>query len=361
MNDPIGARQPRHSSNGLLLKAAVVIPDVLISSLLWLVIIAALPPAAGLALLIAGGTLGALLAAGLGEDAAVRVLYRARRATPSEAPRLTVAWRVATHHLDGAGVRLRIVTAGAPVATAGRRHLLLRRDVVVAYCDNEINAQQVAALITQGLGRLRHGHTRFDLLWTFWTIPWDFLRGLAQTIGRRLAWIPLVQLAWRTRIVVGAIAVILEAQAGRWPSPIILAAFLTLSYVKPLWRRAWERWCASLEPTSTRPTHSEQLLGLNGLKAPPQEKAGPTNRPEQQHWDPPGKRARSWPTRMRAEACLLPRQIREATVHARLATGLGSRVANRTGREPQPPAAGPHGDAPLRNVLREGPPTSGSS
>lgn len=241
MTDPLGARPPRPASNGLLLKAAVVLPDVLISSLLWLVLIAALPVTVSFGLTALGIALGALLAAGLGEDTVVRVLYRARRATPAEAPRLAVAWRIATHNLDADGVRLRIVNQGAPVATAGRRHVLLRHDVVAAYRANEINARQVAALIAQGVGRLRHGHTRFDLLWTVWTIPWDFIRGLAHAIGRRLAWIPLVQFAWRTRIVVGTIAVVLEAQAGRWPSPIILAAFITLSYLGPRWRRSWER------------------------------------------------------------------------------------------------------------------------
>lgn len=204
-------------------------------------IIAALPTAAGFAVTVVGLALGALLAAGLGEDTIVRVLYRARRATATEAPRLAVAWRIATHGLDVDGVRLRIVADGAPVATAGRHHVLLRHNVVDAYRANEITAHYVAALIAQGVGRLRHGHTRFDLLWTVWTIPWDFIRGLAHAIGRRLAWIPLVQFAWRTRIVVGTIAVVLEAQAGRWPSPIILAAFITLSYLGPRWRRSWER------------------------------------------------------------------------------------------------------------------------
>ena len=233
MTDPLGARPPRPAPHGLLLKAAVVIPDVLISSLLWLVIIAALPVTVGFAVTAVGIALGALLAAGLGEDAVARVLYRARRATPTEAPRLTVAWRIATHHLDADGVRLRIVAHGAPVATAGRRHVLLRRDVVAAYCANEINAHQVAALIAHGIGRLRHGHTRFDLLWTVWSIPWDLIRGLAHEIGRRLAWIPLVQFAWRTRFVVGTIAVVLEAQAGRWPSPIVIAGFIAFSHVLP--------------------------------------------------------------------------------------------------------------------------------
>ena len=38
MNDPITTQRPRPAASGLLLKAAVVIPDVIISSLLWLVI-----------------------------------------------------------------------------------------------------------------------------------------------------------------------------------------------------------------------------------------------------------------------------------------------------------------------------------
>lgn len=241
MTHPTTTHRTRAATTGLLLKAAVVISDVIISSLLWLVIVAALPPAVGFALTVVGAVIGALLAAGLGEDVAVLLLYRARRATPAEAPRLRVAWRIATHQLDADGIRLRIVTHGAPIATAGRRHLLLSREVVDAYCANLINAHAVAALVTEGIGRLHHGHTRFDLLWTFWTIPWDFIRGIAHEIGRRLAWIPLVQLAWRTRAVVGTIAVVLEAQAGRWPSPIVIGVFIALSYLMPRTRIAWHR------------------------------------------------------------------------------------------------------------------------
>lgn len=241
MSDSITTRRARSRWRGLLLKSAVVIPDLIIASLLWLVIIALLPPVAGFVLTVGGLVMGAALAAGLGEDLTVRVLYRARRATPAEAPRLAVALRIATHRLDADGVRLRIVSHGPPVGTAGRQHVLLRRDVVAAYCTNQITAPQVAALIAQGIGRLRHGRTRFDLLWTVWTIPWDLIRGLAHAIGRRLAWIPLVQFAWPIRIVVGTIAVILETQAGRGPSAIIIGIVLVLSYLMPRWRNSWSQ------------------------------------------------------------------------------------------------------------------------
>lgn len=241
MSDPITTVPPRANALGVLLKAAVVIPDLIIASLLWLVIIALLPPVAGFVLTVGGLIFAAVLAAGLGEDLTVRVLYRARRATPAEAPRLAVALRIAIHRLDADGVRLRIVSHGPPVGTAGRQHVLLRRDVVAAYCTNQITAPQVAALIAQGIGRLRHGRTRFDLLWTVWTIPWDLIRGLAHAIGRRLAWIPLVQFAWPIRIVVGTIAVILETQAGRGPSAIIIGIVLVLSYLMPRWRNSWSQ------------------------------------------------------------------------------------------------------------------------
>ncbi|MBB1502063.1 hypothetical protein H5397_11615 [Propioniciclava sp. MC1683] len=242
MTNPITTTPRRSKAFGLLLKAAVVIPDLIIASLLWLMILALLPPAVAFLATILGITSAALAATGLGADAVVRVLYRARRPTASEAPRLAVAWRIAIHHSDTSDVTLRIVTHGPPIATGGRRHLLMRRDIVDAYVANGINAHQMAALIAQGIGRLRSGHTRFDLLWTIWTIPWDIIRGLARAIGHRLVWIPLVQFAWRMRFLVGLIALVLEAQAGRWVSLIVIAAFLTFSYAMPFSRRAWEEW-----------------------------------------------------------------------------------------------------------------------
>jgi len=43
---------------------------------------------------------------------------------------------------------------------------------------------------------------------------------------------------------VGAIAVVLETQGGRWPSALIIAAFIALTYLIPPWGRAWERHLA---------------------------------------------------------------------------------------------------------------------
>jgi hypothetical protein len=73
-----------------------------------------------------------------------------------------------------------------------------------------------------------------------WTVPWDFVRGLVVGTGRLLARVPLGRFAWQTRVIVGAMAVVLETQAGRWPSALIIAAFIVLTYLIPPWGRAWE-------------------------------------------------------------------------------------------------------------------------
>lgn len=79
------------------------------------------------------------------------------------------------------------------------------------------------------------------MLVTLWTLPWELLRGVFAGVGCRLAWVPLGAFAWRTRFVVGSVAIVLETQAGGWPSPIVIAVFLALSYLTPRWRHAWHR------------------------------------------------------------------------------------------------------------------------
>lgn len=241
MNTAIVDRPTRPDSRGLLLKTAVVASDVIISSLIGLVIFAALPPAVGFGVTVASVALAAVLAAGRGENTAVWILHGACHPTRNEVMRLAVPWRLVTSRVETDGVHLRIVTHGPPVSTAGRRHVLLASALVDAYRAGQITDGEVASLIAQGIARLHFGHTRFDLLWLFWTWPWDFLRGLVVGAGRHLAWIPLGRLAWQTRFIVGGIAVVHETQAGRWPSPVIIAPFIALSYLMPRWRRTWEQ------------------------------------------------------------------------------------------------------------------------
>lgn len=182
-----------------------------------------------------------VVGSGRAEGLAVRILHAARRTSPLEAGHLDAPLQVVASRSGMADLRLLVATVGEPIRCGGRRHVILHREVVDAFGAGQLGDAELAALLAHGVGRLRLGQPRLDLLVTLWTLPWELLRGVVAGVGRRLAWVPLGAFAWRTRFVVGGIAVILEAQAGRWPSPIVITVFITLSYLLPRWRHAWHR------------------------------------------------------------------------------------------------------------------------
>jgi hypothetical protein len=235
---------PGRDVKGALIKTAAALPHLIIASLLWLVFIAALPPTIGEGVTVLGASVLVLLAVGVAEGLAVHILRAARRPTPEEARRLLVPLRLVADWVDVTGIQLRVVAHGRPVDAAGRRQILVAQEVVDAYLAGRMTDRDVAALIVHGIGRLRWGRTRFDLAGLLWTVPWDLIRGLVVRTGRLLAWVPLTRFAWQTRVIVGAIAVVLETQAGRWPSALIIAAFIALTYLIPPWGRGWERHLA---------------------------------------------------------------------------------------------------------------------
>lgn len=228
---------PRHR----LLKASVVIPDVIISSLITFVLLAALPTDIAFGYLAGMLVASILVASGRAEDLAVRILHAARRPTLPEELRLVGPLRLVIDRSGFEDLQVLIGHGDEPVSAAGHRHVILHREVLDAQRAGSVTDAQVATLIAHGIGRLQLGHPRLDLLVALWTLPWDFLRGMIAGVGRRLTWVPLVQFAWRTRLLVGTIAVVLEAQAGRWPSPIVIAVFITLSYLMPRCRHAWHQ------------------------------------------------------------------------------------------------------------------------
>jgi hypothetical protein len=232
---------PGRDVKGALIKTAAALPHLIIASLLWLVFIAALPPTIGEGVTVLGASVLVLLAVGVAEGLAVHILRAARRPTPEEARRLVVPLRLVADWVDVTGIQLRVVARGGPVDAAGRRQILVAQEVVDAYLAGRMTDRDVAALIVLGIGRLRWGRTRFDLACMLWTAPWDLTRGLVVRTGRRLAWVPLGPFAWQTRFIVPAIAVVFETQAGRWPSALIIAVFIALTYLIPSWGHAWER------------------------------------------------------------------------------------------------------------------------
>lgn len=227
---------------GGLLKAAVVVPDLIISGLLGFVLLAASPPDVAVGFLTVLLLVSLVVTSGRAEGVVVRSLQAAHRPTSLEARHLAGPLRLVVNRSGRGDLRILVGGGGESVSAAGRHHVILHRGVVDALIAGRISGAEAAALIAHGVGRLRLGQPRLDLVVTLWTLPWDFLRGLVAGVGNHLAWVPLGRLAWQTRFVVGTIAVVLETQAGRWPSPIVIAGFIGLSYLMPRARLAWTRY-----------------------------------------------------------------------------------------------------------------------
>jgi hypothetical protein len=224
-----------------LLKAAVVIPDLIISSLITFVLLAALPTDVAVGFIAGVLAISIVVASGRAEGLVVRTLHAARHPMVHEARRIAGPLRLVADRAGVNDLSVLIGHGGEPVTAAGRRHVILHPGVLDAHRAGRITDAEVTALIAHGVGLLRLGQPCVDLLVTLWTLPWDFIRGLVVGLGRQLAWVPLGRFAWQTRFVVGAIAVVLEAQAGRWPSPIVIALFVAVSYLMPRARAGWQR------------------------------------------------------------------------------------------------------------------------
>ncbi len=91
-----------------MLKVLALTPAVVVSTVLTCLVGALLPPLAGLVLLVGGLTLTALLAAGVLEKQAVRVLYGARDLSPAEACALAPGLRTWSHSRCGGQGRVLI-------------------------------------------------------------------------------------------------------------------------------------------------------------------------------------------------------------------------------------------------------------
>lgn len=204
-------------------------------------LLAALPRVLAVGFIAGMLVMSIVVVSGRAERLAVLILHGARRPTALEAGRIAGPLRLVADRSGLDDLSVLIGQGGEPVTAAGCQHVILHREVVDAHRAGQITDADVAAHFSRGVGRLVVGQPRLDLLVTLWTVPWDFIRGLAHGVGRHLAWVPLARLAWQTRFVVGTIAVVLETQAARWPSPVVIAVFLALSYLKPACRAAWER------------------------------------------------------------------------------------------------------------------------
>lgn len=228
-----------------VLKVAAFAPAVVASTLLTVVFAPLLPPLAGWVLFVGGLVAMAALSCGLGEDFAIRALFRGRRLTPAEERLLAPAVTLLCQRGLGPPVtRLRVRDSVHPISSGGvgHRSVIVSGGLIAAVRDGQLPSDQAAAVIAHAAGTVRAGVVRCDAALEFWTLPWQLVRTVGVGVARWFARIPLAGLAWRLRFIVCGIALVQGFIDGR---PASIAAgvgaglVVALSYLTPRLAALW--------------------------------------------------------------------------------------------------------------------------
>ena len=217
-------------------------PGLVVSTVLTCMVGALLPPLPGLMLFVGGLALTVVLCAGGLEPPAVRLLGRAR--VLSEVETAALAPAIALLCQKGLGppaIKLyaRDGEAGITAGAAGRRSVVVSAGLLQAAQSGQLPVDQAAGVIAAAVGRIRLGQTRFDVAVEFWTIPWQLLRAVCLAIARTVGGFPLTRFAWRVRFLVGAIAVAQAVGDGRMAGGVVVAVFISWTYLAPRSLRQW--------------------------------------------------------------------------------------------------------------------------
>jgi len=218
---------------------------LVVSTVLTCMVGALLPSLPGLTLFVGGLALTLLLCAGGLDRPAVRLLGRARVLSEVEAAALAPAIALLCQKgLGPPAVELyaRDGEVGISAGAAGRRSVVVSAALLQAAQLRQLPPDQAAGVIAAAVGRIRLGQTRFDVAVEFWTIPWQLVQVVCLAIARTVGLFPLTRLAWRIRFVVGAVAVAQSAVDGRIAAGVVVAVFIALTYLAPLWQRQWDTY-----------------------------------------------------------------------------------------------------------------------
>jgi hypothetical protein len=217
-------------------------PPVVVSMVLTFVVGTVLSATVGLALFVGGLATMVVLRLGAGEGPAVRILFRARDLSSAEPAALAPAVALLCQHRVPMGaLRPRVRDGAVPIAAggAGRRTVVVSAGLVAAVRDRQLPVDQAAAVVGHAAGVVLSGAVRSDPALDLWTLPWQALRGLAQSLSRAFRWLPLVRWAWKCRLFLAAIAAAQAGAAHQWLVAVVITLVGALSYLVGLWERAW--------------------------------------------------------------------------------------------------------------------------
>lgn len=226
-------------------------PRLVLGAVGWLLVGAALPWPGGwllLALLIVGA-----IACLRAETVMVRLLWWAR---PSSSPAM-VAQTPSTVLMSS---RRRPV-----VAVAGQRHLVVSKSA-------DPRSSRVRLLVGTAALQQRAAAGPFDVVYRWFVLPWLLVAAVADSIGAPLCRLLLIGFAWRVRPIITGIAIIQSVADGRWPSAVIVAVVIGLTYLLP-WTLHHQRRVVELEvppcaePTPNVPVPTPAVLAAAGTRA----------------------------------------------------------------------------------------------
>lgn len=227
-----------------LLKANCVGTGLVASTLIVSLLVGpALPDWAGNVLFYGGLAVVVLLAAGVGESVAVRVLFGARRPRTVELTGMAAVIADLCHLQLGPPVVELFVARrrGAPAAIArGRRSVVVAHELVHGIMTGQLPHREAVAVLAHASLVARGGLSRQDPAIAFWSTPWRILTSL----GRPLR--GLLGFAWKIRFVVAGIAIWQSLTTG---PPVLgpiaaaaIALILALTYLTPRWTASWEKY-----------------------------------------------------------------------------------------------------------------------
>lgn len=224
-------------------KALALAPGLVVSTAVFVVVGAALPGPAGLAVTLVGLACTAGLLSGGGERAAARLLWAARPPTAAELRVLAPAVApVCQRGLGPPVVELRVRDRDEPTAQGlGRRTVVVSRGLVNGVQDGRVPADEAAAVLLHAAALVRAGMVRSDLAIRFWSLPWLALRGVTAMVLAAFGALPLTRPLWRAQGVVAAVAVAQAASQRYAAIGGVIAAMTLVSYAAPTWEQRWQR------------------------------------------------------------------------------------------------------------------------
>lgn len=225
-------------------KMASVAPGVGTSFVAVLLVGQMLPDWAGLFVSLMGAVPMAALALGSGEPVAIRMLFGARRLTPSQTGDLREVIAVLCRMGLGPPVVELFVCHrdGSPAAMAcGRRSVIVAKGFVEAVASGQVATGEASAVVAHACLVTRSGMSRQDPVIRSCSMPWLTLQKIGHPVGG------VVGFAWRVRPIVVGVAMWQSMSDGSGApgslngvtTAIVLGTMLALSYVLPRLSAGW--------------------------------------------------------------------------------------------------------------------------